>query len=422
MCLSDLDRRMDMPEDVCMRYLSIDSLGGASGDMLLGALLDLGVELRPLAERVRQIVPEPVEITAESVTVHGIRATRATVRTPTAPDTTWIGHGKHAHAAGGHRGLAAIAEIIEHADMPTKARSLALGVFQRLAAAEAKVHGVAIADIHFHEVGAADAIADVAGCCLALEQLGIEGVRVGPLPAGQGTLRCAHGEMPNPAPATMRLLEGFEIEQTDEPFELVTPTGAALLAGWRAALSAPPSHGRVLRCGYGVGQRALRRRPNVVRATLMESGTPADDLEERMLTLLETNLDDCNPQWVGDAIATLLAQGALDAWATPVVMKKGRPGLKLSVLCDAAQADELKRQVFLATPTFGIRAIAVARTALARRIETATTPFGPIRVKIGLLDGREITRSPEYEDCVARAREAGVTPRAVAESCGHTAG
>ncbi len=436
-----------------MRYISFDSVGGASGDMLLGALLDLGADLAPMTQIAGKMLPEGIEISQAAAADRGLHGTRATVRIAGAPATTWIeasdragGHEEHAHARAAaaelgrqqhhgkaehgrhehaphqhthapHRGLADILKLLDHPALPDIARRLAVATFKRLAAAEAGVHGVTPEEVHFHEVGAADAIADVVCCCLALEQLGVQGVRVGPLPAGYGTISCAHGEMPNPAPATLRLLEGCEIVQVDEPFELVTPTGAALLATWRDALPPPPARGRVARSGYGFGQRALNHRPNVLRATLYEADErQAGGAGEESLTLLETNLDDCNPQWIGDLIERLLAAGARDAWATPIVMKKGRPALLLSALCEPESAAPLQNLIFAATPTFGVRALTVARTALQRRIETVATPFGPVRMKIGLLEGREITRTPEFEDCAARAREADVTPRQVAEA------
>lgn len=425
-----------------MRYLSFESVGGASGDMLLGALLDLGAELAPMERIVAQLLPEALKISRAPAGDRGLHGTRVTVHTAGAPATTWIDapgngavherHEGHAHARavaadrGGpehapHRGLADILALLENPALSAQVRRLATATFRRLAAAEAAIHDVKPEQVHFHEVGAADAIADVVCCCLALEQLEVEGVRLGPLPAGHGTISCAHGEMPNPAPATLRLLEGCEIVQCDETCELVTPTGAALLTTWRDALPPPPAQGRLLRSGYGFGQRRLRQRPNVLRASLYEAlPQQGDAAGEETLAMLETNLDDCNPQWIGDVIERLLAAGALDAWAAPIVMKKGRPALALSVLCEPDQAAALRRLIFTATPTFGVRTLAVARTALQRRFVTVATPFGPVRVKIGLLEGREITRTPEFEDCALRAREANVTPRQVAEAARQT--
>ena len=437
-----------------MKYLSLDSVGGASGDMLLGALVDLGADLDRIAALVRTVVPEPLTFSREPATDAGLHGTRIRIA-PEAP-TTWIAplaapaaeapavhhdhtHTRshpHAHAHGPdrgaepdgaarrphapHRGLAEILALIGAAEMPVRTRHLAEATFRRLAEAEARIHNTMPETIHFHEVGAADAIADIVGGCFALELLGIEALRVGPLPAGCGTIRCAHGEMPNPAPATQVLLRDFVVVQTDEPFELVTPTGAALLATWRAEMKSAPETGRILGSGMGFGSRRLRARPNVLRATLL--ATEAETGDRETLTVLETNLDDVNPQWIGDLIERLLAAGARDAWAVPIVMKKGRPALTLGVLCDPGDAEAQRRLIFQATPTFGIRSWTVERAALARRHETVQTPYGPVRVKVGELEGRPITRTPEFEDCAARAREAGVTPRQVADAAARAGG
>ena len=456
-----------------MKVLSLDSVGGASGDMLLAALIDLGADFERIVALIQTITPEPLAITRTAAADAGLHGTRVTVATP-AP-TVWIAdapahdhahgvnghdhgahdhepgahrhdpapHGhpeagmavnpapacqaRHTHAAGHaphapHRNLADILAILEHPAIPAATRRLAAATFRRLAEAEARIHGTTPDAIHFHEVGAADAIADIVGGCYALDLLGVGAVRIGPLPAGCGTLRCAHGEMPNPAPATQRLLEGFTLVQTDEPSELVTPTGAALLATWRAELAPAPDRGVILRSGLGFGTRRLRLRPNVLRATLLDAGEGESAAPAGKLVVLETNLDDCNPQWIGELIERLLNEGALDAWATPIIMKKGRPALTLSVLAEPEAGSRLQRSIFQATPTFGIRAHSVDRTALSRRHETVATPYGPVRVKHGELDGTVITRTPEYEDCVARAREAGVAPRQVAEAARLAAG
>lgn len=449
-----------------MKFLSLDSVGGASGDMLLGTLVDLGADLDRITKLIEAVVPEPLAITREAAGDAGLHGTRIRI-TPEAP-TVWIAqqaaaaaphhahahdhphdhvhghdhdrahghphdHGHdhgHAHDHGHthspsadegaskphapHRGLNDILALIGAVEMPARTRHLAAATFRRLAEAEARIHNTTPETIHFHEVGAADAIADIVGCCYALELLGVEALRVGPLPAGCGTIRCAHGEMPNPAPATQVLLHDFVVTQTDEHFELVTPTGAALLATWRAELKPAPATGRILASGMGFGTWKLKQRPNVLRATLLEAASEPGDRET--LTVLETNLDDANPQWVGDLIGCLLKAGARDAWAVPIVMKKGRPALKLGVLCAPDDAASLRRLIFQATPTFGIREWSVARTALARHHETVETPYGPVRIKVGKLEGRPITRTPEFDDCAARAGEAGVTPRQVAEA------
>ena len=460
-----------------MKSISFDSVGGASGDMLLATLIDLGANFERLSELIQTITPEPLTIERTAASDSGLHGTRLAI-TVQAP-TEWIAphepttptlvdhaprthddhaphihddhaphthgdhsphshddhaphthddhaphtHDDHKHSAAAtkhthapHRGLSEILTILEHPAIPARTRLLATATFRRLAEAEARIHNTTLEAIHFHEVGAADAIADIVGCCYALELLDVGAIRIGPLPAGCGTFHCAHGEMPNPAPATQLLLQGMTVIQTDEPFELVTPTGAALLATWQHELAASPAQGRIVSSGMGFGTRKLNRRPNVLRATLLDNAASAAPSTDESLIVLETNLDDCNPQWIGELIGRLLEGGALDAWATPITMKKGRLALMLSVLCRPESAPQLQRTIFLATPTFGIRTYPVNRTALARRFETVETPYGAVRVKIGELDGQVITRMPEFDDCNERARAAGVTPRQVAEA------
>ena len=398
-----------------MRFIRFDSIGGASGDMLLGALASIGADLAAIERTVRKFLPDGVRIASEPVADRGLHGIRATVqcKKPHAHDHWPDAHG-HSHAP--HRTLQEITAMLQSPALDATTRTLVLAVFQRLAVAEGKIHGRKPTQVHFHEVGATDSIADIVGCCLALRQLEVAGVSVGPLPCGVGSIQCAHGVMPNPAPATLELLAGLEVSQTDEPFELVTPTGAALLGTWCAELQPPPATAQVVRTGFGFGRRELRNRPNVLRATLLEGATRSDrpvGSDGSAILVLETNLDDCNPQWIGELIARLLTKGALDAWATPVVMKKGRPGVILGVLAAAEKEEALREEIFRATTTFGIRSHAVTREMLDRRFETAQTPFGAVRMKVGSRKGEEIVRSPEFEDCARLARKHDVTPRLV---------
>jgi uncharacterized protein (TIGR00299 family) protein len=404
----------------CTRFLRFDSVGGASGDMLLAALAAVGADLAAIQRTLRRFLPDDVRLQAAPAADRGLHGLRVTVRTRHADPRDWPD--AHARAARGHaphRTLKDISRLLASPALDPAARRLSLAVFRRLAEAEGRVHGRPAASIHFHEVGATDSIADIVGACLALRQLGVEGVRVGPLPCGTGTIECAHGAMPNPAPATVELLAGMDVVQTDEPFELVTPTAAALLATWRGELAAPPERLRILRHGFGFGRRTLHGRPNALRATLLEKagalcGSDASDPSD--LLLLETNLDDCSPQWIGDLIPRLLAAGALDAWAVPATMKKGRPGLVLAALTPATAAPAVCDLIFRATTTFGIRSHAVTREILDRRFETVRTRFGAVRVKVGSRDGRDLVRTPEFEECARLARQAGVLPRQVHEA------
>ena len=411
------------------KYIRFDSVGGASGDMLLGALAAVGADLAVIGRTIRKFLPDRVRILCAPVLNHGLQGLRATVpcaashhahHWPDATDPKKRPHG-HRHSPGPSRTLKEIAALLDTPMLDAATRTLALTVFRRLAVAEAKIHGKSPETIHFHEIGATDSIADIVGCCLALKQLDVTGISVGPLPCGIGVIHCAHGDMPNPAPATMELLTGLEVTQTDEPFELVTPTGAALLATWRETLQTPPSALRVLRSGFGFGQRELKDRPNVLRATLLSDSSDASDRSDPSgLLVLETNLDDCNPQWIGEAIERLLAMGALDAWATPATMKKGRPAIVLNVLCKPDQSEAIREQLFRSTTTFGIRSYPVVRDILDRRFETVPTPFGAVRVKIGSRNGEDLVRSPEFEDCARLARKHNATPRQVSEAAART--
>jgi uncharacterized protein (TIGR00299 family) protein len=417
------------------KYLRFDSVGGASGDMILSALAALGADLSAVEAAINRFFPEPVHLHAAPASAAGLNGLRVTVHAehPHHDAGEWPdahghghahdhahGHGHHAHGHHGHahRGLAEIAHLLEHAPLTDATRALALAVFRTLAEAEAKIHGKTPETVHFHEVGAWDSVADIVGSCLALEQLGVCGVACGPLPAGTGTIRCAHGEMPNPAPATQELLAGMVVAQTDEPFELVTPTGAALLRVWTRTLEPVPAELSVVRSAFGFGGRTLNGRPNVLRATLFAEveAAPVPPAADAELEVLETNLDDCNPEWLGTLTADLLERGALDVWYTPAVMKKGRPGTVLSVLAEPPKAAALREWIFRSTTTFGIRSYAVRRETLSRRFENVSTPWGEVPVKVGSLRGEEITRAPEHNACALLALAHGIAPRQVYEA------
>jgi uncharacterized protein (TIGR00299 family) protein len=405
-----------------MRFIRFDPIGGASGDMILGALAGIGADLAGIFQELSDRLPEPVSAAVSPADSHGLHGLRVSVSTESAAHDRWVdapppsghAHGPDHHHHPEHRTLADVARLLDGR------HPLALRVFERLAEAEGLIHGLAPGAVHFHEVGALDAIADIAGACLALRRLGVDGVAVGPLPCGTGTLTCAHGVMPNPAPATLLLLEGLETVQTDEPSELVTPTAAALLATWTRELTTPPPRLRVIRSAFGFGRRTLAGRPNALRATLLETvaagSTPDAPGTESELCVLEANLDDCNPQWVGDLIARALAAGACDVWATPATFKKARPGIVFSVLAPGGLIAAIEELVFTATTTFGVRRYPISRSILDRRFETASTPWGSVRIKIGSRDGRDLVRTPEYEDCARLADIAGVTPRQVYEA------
>ena len=398
------------------KYIRFDSVGGASGDMILSALAAIGADMRAIEKALNAFFPEHLHLQCEAASVAGLNGLRVKVESgerPTShghhPETgEWLdAHHHHEHH---HRGLNEIEALITTSQLSEVTRTLAIAVFRALAGAEAKIHDKTPEAVHFHEVGAWDSIADIVGACLALEQLGVCGVSCGPLPAGVGTISCSHGEMPNPAPATQELLAGMRVVQTDEPFELVTPTAAALLRVWTQTLEQVPEETMIEKNGFGFGQRTLTRRPNVLRATLL-SGVPSP--ESGNLLVLEANLDDCNPEWIASLIPALLELGALDVWQTPIVMKKGRAGILLSVLAPEERAACLRERMFKGTTTFGIRYYPVQREMLERRFEQVQTPYGEVPVKLGIYKGEVITRSPEHDACEALAKAHGITVRQV---------
>ena len=411
------------------KYIRFDSVGGASGDMILSALAALGADIPAIEKIINAFFPGHLHFHTDLASAAGLNGLRVMVQAEHHhhhDDSEWpdvpAHETKHAHTHA-HRGLVEIEHLLSHAPLSDASRAMALSVFRKLAEAEAKIHGKTPETVHFHEVGAWDSIADIVGACLALEQLGACGVSCGPLPAGTGTIRCAHGEMPNPAPATLELLAGMTMTQTTEPFELVTPTGAALLRVWTHTLAPFPEEATVIRSAFGFGSRTLNGRPNVLRATLLtESAATATPIAPTCadLLVLETNLDDCNPEWLGALASDLLGRGASDVWFTPVIMKKGRPGTVLSVLADAACAESLRERIFRSTTSFGIRFYPVQRETLARRFENVRTPWGDVPVKIGTLHGEDITASPEHDACAILAKANSVTPRLVYETAKRT--
>ena len=373
-----------------MRVAFFDPFSGASGDMILGALLDAGLPLFALRAELGKVELGGYDLRAEETAQHGMRGTRVTVA---------AGADQPARDWATIRGLLDASAL----DEPVKARALA--VFGRLAEAEARVHGVAVEAVHFHEVGGVDAIVDVVGACAGLALLGIEEVFSGPPRLGSGFARSRHGIMPVPAPATAALLAGAGapvagpqalVEPVDA--ELLTPTGAAILttlATFRRPSFAPSA------IGYGFGTMTLPW-PNALRVWLGIATEDGADGHGELL--LETNLDDMNPQFFELLTERLFAAGALDVWLTPITMKKGRPATTVSVLCGAARRRDLEHVLIEQSTTLGVRASAVERVKAARRTETVATRWGDVRLKLRGWNGRIIDVTPEYDDCLALAR------------------
>ena len=386
--------------------LWFDSVGGASGDMILAALIDLGASVDILNAGLQNMGLTGLRIEAVPHTANGLRGTKVIVR-----EQEHHTHGAHGHPP--HRGLPEIRRLIGDSALPEPVRNRAVAVFERLAAAEGRVHGKPPDEIHFHEVGALDSIADIVGSCLALSLLHAQDTGFSPLPLGHGTIQCAHGTLPNPPPATVELLKGFPITHADEPYELVTPTGAALLTAWRT-LDGIPEAGIIRKVGHGFGQRTLKTRPNLLRALLIEPPDAPPALHHCLV--LETNIDDTTPELIGALAGKLMARGALDVFTIPVQMKKQRPAVMLTVLCAPGDRETMLDLIFTESSTFGVRETLVRRTMLARESRTVETPFGPVRIKVGAWKGRNVTASPEYDDCVKNAESRGVAVKAVYEA------
>jgi uncharacterized protein (TIGR00299 family) protein len=393
-----------------MRTLYFDCFAGASGDMILGALVAAGADTRALREQLALLDVSDFEVTFETVDRSGISATHARVSTSDEKQ---------------HRHLSAILKIIADSRLSAAVKGRASRIFERLGEAEARVHNVPVERIHFHEVGAMDAIIDVVGACIGFELLGIERFVSSPLHVGSGTVEMAHGRFPVPPPAVTELLGDAPIYATDIKGELVTPTGAAIISTVSAEFGALPRM-RVAATGYGAGTREYKDFPNVLRVMIgdtdEDTGTARDAattgseklLMREALVMIETNLDDTTPQVLGYVMERAFALGALDCFLTPVQMKKNRPGTLVSILCRQAEQEALTQLLFDETTTLGVRSYEVERRALEREFVKVETEFGEISVKVARARGGRVSNAaPEFEDCRAAALRAGVPLRVV---------
>jgi len=383
-----------------MRVAYFDPFAGASGDMLLGALVDSGWPLGRLREVVGRLDLGPVEITAEPVTRQGLRGTLVRVRTAETEAAAGRAVGQAAPALP-HRGLADLLRIVAAARLPVPVETRVERVLRRLAEAEAAVHGMPVESVHFHEVGAVDTVVDIVGVVAGLAELEVERVACGPLPVGRGFVRAAHGWLPVPPPAVAALTRGVPTRGVDVEGELVTPTGAALLTALADDWGPQPAM-IADAVGYGAGQRDFPI-PNLLRLFLGRT----TDAGQESLTLLETNIDDMNPELYEHVSARLFEAGAVDVWTAPITMKKGRPATLLSVLGPPAAVAALTDVLFAETTTFGVRQQELRRDRLDRHLADVWTEFGPIRVKFGYRHGRLVTASPEYESCRTAANRTG---------------
>ena len=438
-----------------MKTLYLDIFSGISGDMFIGAMLDLGVDAHKLARQIEKLKLEGFHLHVAQEERQGIAGIKFDVHLAHDHDHhhehgedcdhDHDGHDPHHSHEHGHahqhdnklshehhgehehddsRNFSAIKKLINRSKLSPWVKKRSIAVFQRIAEAEGKIHGKPANDVHFHEVGAVDSIVDIVGGCIAMEMLGKPRVIASPVVEGTGWIRCAHGRFPIPAPATLAILGArkIPITQCDEPNELITPTGAALLAEF--AESFEPMTGIVAeKIGFGLGTRENKTRPNVLRAALgkqaKDSGqkskvgvadqsalaartsklAPQLDWETDRIAVLETNLDDVSSEILGAFVESALAAGVLDVFHTPIQMKKNRPGVLLTVLCAEADADKFSELMLRETTAFGVRRTIAERRKLRREFVTVTTKFGKVAVKLGKLGGKIVQAAPEFESC-----------------------
>jgi hypothetical protein len=429
-----------------MKTLYLDLFSGISGDMFLGALLDLGVESKTLERELKKLKLTGYHLHVERRQKNGIEGVKFDVHLAEAHDHDHDhDHGHHDHEHHHHhddsRNFSEIKKLIAASKLSAWVKRKAVAVFQRIADAEGKIHGLPADKVHFHEVGAVDSIVDIVGACIALELLGKPRVLAAPVLEGVGWIDCAHGRFPVPAPATLAILgaRGIGVTQCDEPHELVTPTGAALLAEF--AESFGPMDGLVAeKIGFGLGTRDHKTRPNVLRAVLGKVSSarcqvsggkasapqhltpdtshlaPRLDWETDTIAVLETNLDDLSAELLGHFVERALAAGALDVFHTAIQMKKNRPGVMLTVLCAETDADRFSEMILRETSAFGVRRHPAERRKLRREFTTVETPFGGVTVKLGRLDGKVVQAAPEFESCRKVAEQAGVPLKQVYEA------
>ncbi len=378
-----------------MKTLYFDCFAGASGDMILGAMVAAGVEPRVLLGQLSLLNVQGYSIEFETVDRSGISATYARVQTPP----------EHAH-----RNLSQILKIIYDSQLSPGVKDRAAKVFSRLAEAEARVHNQPVERVHFHEVGALDAIIDVVGAAICFDLAGIERFVCSPLHVGSGSVEMDHGRFPIPPPAVADLLKGAPVYSTDIKGELVTPTGAAIIATVCSEYGPLPKM-ELQQTGYGAGTRQYEKFPNVLRVLIGEGEVNA--ASEERLWMMETNVDDMSPQVFGHVMGRVLELGALDCYFTPIHMKKDRPGVLLSVLCRHDDKESLTETLFAETTTLGVRSYEVQRRALEREIVRVETEYGPIDVKVARLNGHVVNEMPEYEQCRAAAKKASVPLRVV---------
>lgn len=384
-----------------MKILYIDCPMGISGDMFLGALIDMGVDLKMILRELKKLPVDKINVKVSKEVRHSISATAFRVK---------IKEERH------HRTFKDIKKIITKSTLAPEVKDLSVKIFENIADAEGKIHGISPEEVHFHEVGAMDSIIDIVGAAVAVRSLKADAVISSPIPLGSGWTDTMHGRLPIPAPATLEILKGVPLRPSTAPFELTTPTGAAIIKTLAGDFGGIPAM-KVERIGYGAGKKDFREAANVLRLMTGEGeirrGKETGGRER--LTVLETNIDDMSPQVAGYVMEKLFGAGALDCFFTPVQMKKGRPGVLLTVLAAEEEKEKLMDIIFDETTTIGVRSYPVERLCLERKIVKVKTPYGTVRLKVAYKDGHAVNIQPEYEDCRLIAEKKGLSLRIVTD-------
>jgi len=382
-----------------MKVICYDCFSGISGDMNLGAMIDLGVDKDFLMCELNKLRLPGWELLVEKAQRHGITGTKATVRQT-----------RHEHA---HRHLSDIEKIINGSDLDSRTKELSMKIFMKIAVAEAKVHGISLDHVHFHEVGAVDSIVDVVGAAICYNALNVEGVHVSTVELGGGFVKCDHGKLPVPAPATAEIIKGIPVKTGGVNFEATTPTGAAILSALGSDFSSD-FQVKIEKTAYGVGQKENPDVPNLLRVFLGETIGSAETGHDALL--LECNIDDMNPEFFEYISERLFSAGASDVYLANIMMKKGRPAIMLSVICESGLADKIKNIIFTESTSLGIRTFPFRKDTLVRKLETIKTSYGEVKVKRSYFKEKEVSCKPEYEECKRIASEKGIPVKEVYNS------
>jgi len=374
-----------------MKIISYDCFSGISGDMNLGAMIDLGIDKTYLINELNKLNLKGWELIVQKDQRHGINGTKVTVRQT-----------RHEHA---HRHLADIEQIINGSTLDTKTKELSRKIFMKIAVAEASVHGIPIEQVHFHEVGAVDSIIDVVGAAICFNALKVDGVHVSTVELGSGFVKCDHGKLPVPAPATAEIIKGLPVKKGGVDFEATTPTGAAILSALATDFTADLPL-KIEKTAYGVGQKDPHDVPNLLRVFLGETITNLESGHNALQ--LECNIDDMNPEFFEFISERLFKAGASDVFLSNIIMKKGRPGIVLNVICETESADSLKNIIFTETTSLGIRTFPFRKDTLVRKLESIQSIYGEVKIKRSFYKETEVSCKPEYDDCRRIASDKGI--------------